>query len=46
MMNLDKESLIEIEGYINALDEQIGLEPETISDIDRAINKMRCNCHD
>ena len=40
-MNFDKETLIEIEDYIQALDEQVGLKPETILDINRAITKQR-----
>lgn len=40
-MNFDEETLIEIEDYIQALDEQVGLKPETILDINRAITKQR-----
>lgn len=39
-MNFDEETLIEIEDYIQALDEQVGLKPETILDINRAITKQ------
>jgi hypothetical protein len=40
-MNFDKETLIEIEDYIQALDESVGLKVETIQDIAQAINKQR-----
>lgn len=40
-MNLDQQTLIEIEDYINHLDEKIGLRPETMLDIDKAISKYR-----
>jgi hypothetical protein len=40
-MNFDKETLIEIEDYIQALDEKVGLKVETIQDIAQAITKQR-----
>ena len=40
-MNFDEETLIEIEEYIQALDEQVGLKPETILDINKAITNQR-----
>lgn len=40
-MNFNEETLIEIEDYIQALDEKVGLKPETILDINRAITKQR-----
>lgn len=41
MMNLDTTTLIEIMDYVNSLDEKIGLKPETIDDIQNAINKYK-----
>jgi hypothetical protein len=41
MMNFDKVLLIEIEDYIQALDESVGLKVKTIQDIAQAINKQR-----
>jgi hypothetical protein len=38
---MDKETLIKIEEYIQALDENVGLKVETIQDIAQAINKQR-----
>ena len=46
-MKFDEETLIEIENYIQVLDEQVGLKPETVRDIEKAINKQKCklkNC--
>jgi hypothetical protein len=40
-MNFDEVTLIEIEDYIQALDESVGLKVETIQDIAQAINKQR-----
>lgn len=40
-MKFDEETLIEIEDYIQALDEQVGLKPETMLDISSAISKER-----
>ena len=40
-MKFDEETLIEIEDYINALDESVGLESPTLIDIDKAIAKKR-----
>jgi hypothetical protein len=36
-MKFDKETLIEIEDYIQALDEQVGLKAETMQDIHEAL---------
>lgn len=36
-MILDKETLIEIQDYINELDEKFGLKPETMRDVENAI---------
>lgn len=40
-MKFDEETLMEIEDYIQALDEQIGLKSETMQDIEKAINKQK-----
>ena len=40
-MNLDEETLMEIEDYIKHLDEKIGLKAETMLDIEKAINRCR-----
>lgn len=40
-MVFDEVTLIEIEDYIQALDENVGLNPETIRDIAQAIFKQR-----
>lgn len=40
-MKIDETTLHEIEDYIDHLDEYVGLKPETIIDIFRAINKYR-----
>lgn len=40
-MKLDDTTLIEIQDYINALDEKVGLKAETVEDIRKAINKHR-----
>jgi hypothetical protein len=46
-MILDEATLIEIQDYINKLDEDIGLSIETIEDIRKAISKkkreLKCN---
>lgn len=36
-MELDETTLIEIQDYINALDEKVGLKPETVEDVREAI---------
>lgn len=41
VMVFDEVTLIEIEDYIQALDENVGLNPETIQDIAQAIFKQR-----
>jgi hypothetical protein len=38
-MKLDETTLIEIQDYINALDEKVGLKPETMEDVRKAIDK-------
>jgi hypothetical protein len=40
-MNFDEETLLEIEDYINALDDNVGLMPGTLTDILNAINLQR-----
>lgn len=40
-MNLDEETLMEIEDYIKHLDEKIGLKAETMLDVEKAINRCR-----
>jgi len=41
-IEFDQELLIEIQDYINELEEQVGLRPETMKDIEMAIsNKMK-----
>ena len=40
-MKFDEETLIEIEDYIQALDENVGLKVETVQDIAQAITKQR-----
>jgi hypothetical protein len=40
-MKLDEKTLIEIEDYIQALDENVGLKIATIKDISQALNKHR-----
>jgi hypothetical protein len=40
-MKLDETTLVEIQDYINALDEKVGLKPETIIDVREAIDKHR-----
>ena len=40
-MKLDETTLIEIQDYINALDEKVGLKPETVEDVRKAIDKHR-----
>lgn len=39
-MKFTEELLIEIQDHINDLNEQVGLKPETIKDIDLAISKQ------
>lgn len=41
LIELDETTLIEIQDYINALDEKVGLKPETVEDVREAINKHR-----
>ena len=40
-MNIDETTLIEIQDYINALDEKVGLKPETMEDVRKAISKHK-----
>ena len=40
-MRLDETILIEIQDYINELDEKVGLKPETMEDVRKAIDKHR-----
>jgi ribosomal protein L29 len=40
-MRLDETTLIEIQDYINELDKKIGLKPETMEDVRKAIDKHR-----
>lgn len=40
-MKLDETTLIEIQDYINALDEKVSLKPETMEDVRKAIDKHR-----
>lgn len=40
-MKLDETTLIEIQDYIAALDEKVGLKPETVEDVRKAIDKHR-----
>lgn len=40
-MELDETTLIEIQDYINALDDRVGLKPETIEDVRNAIDKHK-----
>ena len=40
-MKFDEETLIELEDYINALSENVGLSPETEIDVYRAIARQR-----
>lgn len=40
-MHLDLETILEIEDYIQHLDEVIGLKPETIKDVEKALNKLK-----
>lgn len=40
-MNIDETTLIEIQDYINALDEKVGLKPETMADVRKAISKHK-----
>ena len=40
-MNIDETTLIEIQDYINALDEKVGLKPETMADVRNAISKHK-----
>lgn len=49
-MLLDKQTLLELSDYIDALDTQIGLKAETLNDIGKAIgkahDKLRSSRHD
>ena len=40
-MKFDEKTLVKIEEYIQAIDEEIGLSPKTIMDINRAISEQR-----
>ena len=40
-MNIDETTLIEIQDYINALDEKVGLKPETMADVRNALSKHK-----
>lgn len=40
-MILDEETLLEIEDYINHLEEVFGLKPETMEDFSKAISQQR-----
>lgn len=40
-MKLDETTLIEIQDYIDTLDEKVGLKPETVEDVRKAIDKHR-----
>ena len=40
-MNITEETLLEIEDYINYLEERVGLKPETVLDVQNAINRER-----
>lgn len=40
-MKLDETILIEIQDYIDVLDEKVGLKPETVEDVRKAIDKHR-----
>lgn len=40
-MKIDQTTLIEIEDYINHIDDVIGLKPETVIDVKNAISKYR-----
>ncbi len=40
-MKIDETTLIEIQDYIEYLDEKVGLKPETIEDIRKAIGKYK-----
>jgi hypothetical protein len=40
-MKLDETTLIEIQDYIDALDEKVGLKPETLEDVRTAIDKHK-----
>lgn len=40
-MKLDETTLIKIQDYINTLDEKVGLKPETVEDVRKAIDKHR-----
>lgn len=40
-MKLDETTLIEIQDYIDALDEKVGLKPETVEDVRKAIDRYR-----
>jgi hypothetical protein len=38
-LKLDETTLIEIQDYINELDEKVGLKPETMEDVRKVIDK-------
>ena len=40
-MKLDETTLIELQDYINELDEKVGLKPETMEDVRKSIDKHR-----
>lgn len=40
-MKLDETTLIEIQDYIDTLDEKVGLKPETVEDVRKTIDKHR-----
>lgn len=40
-MKLDETTLIEIQDYIDALDEKVGLKLETVEDVRKAIDRHR-----
>lgn len=40
-MEIDETTLIEIQDYINALDEKVGLQPETMADVRKAISRHK-----
>ncbi len=39
-MKLSKENLLELQDYVNSLDEQVGLDADTVNDITKAIDKQ------
>ena len=40
-MNIDEQTLVEIEDYVKYLEEKFGLKPETMDDISKAISIQR-----